>query len=91
MGSKFKKQVIIKNNSIVRKHCINKKDSEDARRWVSQRALTSNKQCPMRIRVYLNNNNHWYLSTNNCLDHKHHPKSDNQAIFLSHKDMFKQK
>ncbi len=32
MGSKSKKQAIIKNNSIVRKHCINKKDNEDARR-----------------------------------------------------------
>jgi hypothetical protein len=31
MGSKPKKQAIIKNDSIVRKHCINKKDSEDAR------------------------------------------------------------
>ncbi len=90
MGSKSKKQAIIKNNSIVRKHRINKKDSEDARCWVSQRALTSNEQCPMRIWVYLNNNNHWYLSTNSCLDHKHHPKLDNQAISLSHKDMSKQ-
>ncbi len=49
MGSKLKKQAIIKNNSIVRKHCINKKDCKDARHRVSQRALTSNKQCPMRI------------------------------------------
>jgi hypothetical protein len=32
MGSKSKKQANIKNTSIVRKHCINKKDSEDARR-----------------------------------------------------------
>ena len=31
MGSKSKKQAIIKNNFIIRKHCINKKDSEDAR------------------------------------------------------------
>ncbi len=90
MGFQSKKQAIIKNNSIVRKHCINKKDSEAARRRVSQRALTTNEQCPMRIWVYLNNNNHWYLSTNNCLDHKHHPKLDNQAISLSYKDMSKQ-
>ncbi len=41
MGSKLKKQAIIKNNSITRKHRINKKDSEDARHWVGQRALTS--------------------------------------------------
>ena len=76
IGSKSKKQAIIKNNSIVRKHRINKKYNEDARCWVSQRALTSNKQCPMRIWVYLNNHNHWYISTNICLDHKHHSKLD---------------
>ncbi len=32
MGSKSKKQAIIKNNSIVRKHCTNKKDSDYTRR-----------------------------------------------------------
>ncbi len=90
MGSKPKKHAISKNNSILRKHCINKKDSEDARHRVSQRALTSNEQCPMRIQVYLNNHNHWYISTNSCLDHEHHPKLDNQAISFSHKDMSKQ-
>ncbi len=42
MGSKSKNQTIIKNKSILRKHCIKKKDSEDARHWVSQRVLTSN-------------------------------------------------
>jgi hypothetical protein len=31
MGSKSKKQAVIKNNFIVRKHCIKKKDIEDAR------------------------------------------------------------
>ncbi len=31
MHSKSKKQSIIKNNSTVRKHRMNKKDSEDAR------------------------------------------------------------
>jgi hypothetical protein len=90
MGFKSKKQDIIKNNSIVRKHHINKKDSEDARRRVSQRVLTSNKQCPMRIQVYLNNHNNWYISTDSCLDHKHHPKLEDQAISLSHKDTSKQ-
>ncbi len=58
MHSKSKKQSIIKNNSIVKKHHMNKKASEDAKRPVSKRALTYNKQCPMRIRIYLNNHNH---------------------------------
>ncbi len=90
MHSKSKKQSIIKNNSIVRKHRMNKKDSEDARHQVSKRALSYNEQCPMRIRIYLNNNNHWYISSNSCLDHKHHPKLDNQAISLSQSDISKQ-
>jgi hypothetical protein len=90
MHSKSKKQSIIKNNSIVRKHRMNKKDSEDARRRVSKRALSYNEQCPMRIRIYLNNHNHWYISSNSCLDHKHHPKLDDQAISLSQSDISKQ-
>jgi hypothetical protein len=52
---------------------------EDARCQVSQQALTSNDQCLLRIWVFLNHNNHWYLHTNSCLDHKHHPKLNNQA------------
>ncbi len=90
MHSISKKQSIIKNNSIVRKHHMNKKDREDARRWVSKRALTCNKQCPTRIRIYLNNHNHWYISSNSCLDHKHHPKLDDQAISLYQSDTSKQ-
>ncbi len=38
MHSKLKKQSIIKNNSIVRKHCMNKKDSEDARHQVNKKS-----------------------------------------------------
>jgi hypothetical protein len=44
MHSKSKKQSIIKNNFIVRKHRMNKKASEDARHQVSKRVLTCNKQ-----------------------------------------------
>ncbi len=44
----------------------------------------------MRIRIYLNNHNHWYISSNSSLDHKHHPKLDNQAISLSQSDISKQ-
>ncbi len=90
MHSKSKKQSIIKNNSIVRKHFMNKKDSEDTRHRVSKRVLSYNEQCPMRIRIYLNNHIHWYISSNSWLDHKHHPKLDNQAISLSQSDISKQ-
>ncbi len=44
----------------------------------------------MKIRIYLINHNHWYISLNSCLDHKHHPKLDNQAISLSQSDISKQ-
>ncbi len=44
----------------------------------------------MRIKIYLNNHNHWYISSNSCLDHKHHPKLDDQAISLSRSDISKQ-
>ncbi len=44
----------------------------------------------MRIRIYLNNHNHWFISSKSCLDHKHHPKLDNQAISLSQSDISKQ-
>jgi hypothetical protein len=90
MHSKLKKQAIIKNNSIVGKHRINKKDGKGARHRVSKRALTSNEQCPMRIRIYLNYHNHWYISSNSCPDHKHHPKLEDQSISLSQSDMSKQ-
>jgi hypothetical protein len=90
MHSKLKKQSIIKNNSIVRKHCMNKKDSEDTRCRVSKRVLSYNEQCPMRTRIYLNNHIHWYISSNSCLDHKHHPKLDDQAISFSQSDISKQ-
>ncbi len=90
MHSKSKKQSIIQNNPIVRKHCKNKKDSEDAMRRVRKRALSYNKQCTIRIRIYLNNHHHCYISSNSCLDHKHHPKLDGQAISLSQSDISKQ-
>jgi hypothetical protein len=44
----------------------------------------------MRIRIYLNNQNHRYISSNSCLDHKHHPKLGDQAISLSQSDISKQ-
>ncbi len=44
----------------------------------------------MRIRIYLNNHKDWYISSNSCLDHKHHPKLDDQAISLSQSDISKQ-
>ncbi len=85
-----KKQSIIKINLIVTKHPPNKKYSEDARCQVSKRALTYDEQYPMRIRIYLKNHNHWYISSNSCQELKHYPKLDNQAIYLSQSDISKQ-
>jgi hypothetical protein len=42
----------------------------------------------MKIHVYLNGSNHWYLQSHgSCLDHKHYPKLDVKAVTLSEKDM----
>jgi hypothetical protein len=42
----------------------------------------------MKLCVYLNGLNHWYLQSHgSCLDHKHHPKLDVKAVTLSDKDM----
>jgi hypothetical protein len=42
----------------------------------------------MKICVYLNGSNHWYLQSHgSCLDHKYQPKLDVRAVTLSEKDM----
>lgn len=88
MVSKSKKNTIVKN-----KRTPPPKHTEDdprARRCVSQRAPSREKTCPMRLLVYLSNQNEWYLQTNSCLQHKFHPKLDNSAMVLSQKDMSEQ-
>ena len=88
MASKSKKKTIIAKRQIARK-CkqSNKNSPVNARRCVTQRATSSDEQCPMRLILFLTNNNHWYLHTSSCLSHSHHPQLGEHAILLSQKDL----
>ncbi len=82
MASKSQQKAIIKewNDNKHRKSAKN----TNARRTVTNRALTSDEECPMKFRVYLNGSNHWFLqSQGSCLDHKYHPKLHVSAFSLS--------
>ena len=86
MASNSQQKAIIKkwNDNKHRKSAKN----TNARRTVTNRALTSDEECPMKFRVYLNGSNHWFLqSQGSCLDHKYHPKLNVSAFSLSEKDM----
>jgi hypothetical protein len=88
MASKLKRRIIVKKKAVNRKHCSPEKCQSNARCSVTKQAPTSEEECPMRFRVYLNGSNHWYLqSFVSCLDNKHHPKLDVAANTLSEKDM----
>ncbi len=88
MASKSERRIIVQKKAVNRKHRSPKKCQSNARRFVTKLAPTSEEECLMRFRVYLNGSNHWYLqSFGNCLDHKHHPKLDWVANTLSEKDM----
>jgi len=64
-----------------------KKSPVNARRCVTQRTPCSDEQCPMRLILFLTNNNQWYLDTSSCLSHRHHPHLGEHAILLSQKDL----
>jgi hypothetical protein len=88
MASKSKRRIIVQKKDVDRKHRYSKKGQSNARRSATKQAPTSEEECPMRFRVYLNGSNHWYLhSYGSCLDHKHHPKLDVAANTLSEKDL----
>jgi hypothetical protein len=88
MALKSKKRDIVKKKSIERKHRPGISSQGKARRSITTRATTSEEECPMKFRVYLNSSNHWYLQSHgSCLNHKHHPKLNVRAVTLSEKDM----
>jgi hypothetical protein len=83
-----KKRDIVKKKIIKRKHSSEKTCQSNARCSITKRAPTSEEECPMKICVYLNSSNHWFLQSHgSCLDHKHYPKLDLKAVSLSEKDM----
>ena len=84
MTSKSKKKTITQKKSTERKHRL-KKDNDDPYVKRSQRAPSTDQTCPMRLCVFLRNQNERYLQTNSCLHHKHHPKLEEDATTLSQK------
>jgi hypothetical protein len=87
MASKSKKKIIITKKQIARKCKPTKNSPVNARRCVSHRAPCSDEQCPMRLILFLTNNNHWYLHTSSYLSHRHYPHLGEDAILLSQKDL----
>ena len=45
----------------------------DARRCTSSRAMSDDEKCKMKIKVFMDYNGYWYLSSNGCLSHNDHP------------------
>ncbi len=60
MASKSKKKIIIAKKQIAKKCKPNKNSPVNARRCVTQRATCPDDQCPMRLILFLTNNNQWY-------------------------------
>ncbi len=56
-------------------------------RTVTNRAISSDKICPMKIVVFLDHDNHWYLSKKSLLCHQYHPPLDSKATLSSEKDL----
>ena len=87
MASKSKKKTIIAKRQIARNLKPKTKTPVNARRCVTQRAPCSDEQCPMKLILFLTNNNQWYLHTSSYVSHRHHPYLGEHAILLSQKDL----
>ncbi|MEY3178163.1 MAG: hypothetical protein RJB42_404 [Bacteroidota bacterium] len=86
MISKSKQKEIMKKSQ-ESKHRSPKKTTY-VRRTVTNRAPTTDKECPVKFRLYLSASNHWFiLSRGSSLSHQFHPKLDVSAAALSEKDM----
>jgi hypothetical protein len=92
MASKKKKASLMQKKSMKRKQSLKKNSNDDpyARRCVTKYASSADQTCPMRLFVFLSCDNEWYLQTNSCLQHKHHPKLEEEATALSQRDMSEQ-
>ncbi len=69
MTSKDIKRRLIKEN----KNRLKDPNILDVRRTVSTRSPSSDLKCPMQIIFFLGQDDCFYLSTNSCLNHRHHP------------------
>jgi hypothetical protein len=71
-----------------RKHKMNLNPTTYARQCVTQRAESSDEQCPMRIiLILLSSNKQWYIHSNSSLEHHNPPPLEEEATLLSQKDL----
>ncbi len=54
---------------------------------VSRQAPSINQKCSMTTTIFLGLDNHFYLSTNSCLDHCYHPRQKSESILCGQKDV----
>jgi hypothetical protein len=57
------------------------------RKTVSLRATSSAKKCPMKIIIFLGQDNYFYLSKFSCLCHLHHHHLKSEAVLHGQRDM----
>jgi hypothetical protein len=50
-------------------------------------APSSDKKCPMRIIIFLGQDDRFYLSKSSCLQHLHHPRLNSEAVIRGQRDM----
>jgi hypothetical protein len=86
MASKKQQRAAAKKQQLVKQQIASKRKAM-GRRTVSNRALDGEATCPMKIVVFLANNNCWYLSKKSNLSHLHHPPLDSAAKLRSEKDL----
>ena len=86
MATKKQKRAAAKKKEKLVKLQISKR-KEMARRTVSNRAVDGEPTCPMKIIVFLANDNYWYLGKKSHLSHLHHPPLDSAAKLRSDKDL----
>ncbi len=88
MRSKTKRKFIAEKKSKQRKHKMTKMNPTTyARRFVTNRAESSDKQCPVRIILILSSNKQWFILSSSSLDHLNHPPLEEQATLLLQKDL----
>jgi hypothetical protein len=57
------------------------------RKTVSSRVTSSDKKCPMRIIIFLGQDNRFYLSKFSSLHHLYHPHLKSEAVLCGQRDM----
>ena len=84
MSSKETQRKLINQNS---SECKAQPPRFVPRKTVSSRAPSSDKKCPMKIIIFLGQDDCFYLSKSSCLHHLHHPRLNSKAVNRGQRDM----